>query len=283
MITLPRPNLWGCQKCGQPITVWLHGPQMIHDRDDSALVIWPEITSYVCHQCEILAGHAERRNALRMQYAAHFQAWRDIGEPPGTLIVSQAKPGDLTKAETGLSGIFYMLEVENWDDQLPQPSWPYIDGDGNSSLVMLAAYIFHEATPELGLYFHSTWQHPELGLSCELKGWDSPSLKRPAAERLMAALDVLNRFSSGRGRRRGSGRFRSREDCRSAILNAIRALRQQGKPVSQAAVGEFLIASGPRNRTKSYREGDAPSDPARQIRSWCTSFNLDFAELVDEA
>jgi hypothetical protein len=98
--------------------------------------------------------------------------------------------------------------------------------------------------------------------------------RRSDRDRLLKGLDFFHGQVSRRGRPSGSGAFDSAEEFRRVVTAAIRALRQQGRRVTQETVLEFMTPSLPRNR----RAGDGEMD-ARQMRSWCEQFGVDWHEL----
>ena len=290
----PRPYTWTCERCGQSIEAWDLNTRPWDAFDENGQLFpqdkRPRSATYRPLSIDCLmplvppAGVQE----AHFRYQLLDRSRTLIGNPPGTLLGSQGRIGNAFQVYWTAVG------VDAWDTSRPQvqvlpgpdspPWWPPV-------IVNLGALVATSLT-DAGLFqfaatskaptwqFTWSWEQPQEQATCLLHNWDTP-LTKDDERRVMHARNAFIRVAIRRGRRSGSGaRFETREDFEQSIRAAASALNKRGRPVTKAAVGRYIVAQGPRNRTLRAIEGKTPADPGRQVSAWCKKFAVDFEETI---
>jgi hypothetical protein len=108
--------------------------------------------------------------------------------------------------------------------------------------------------------------------------------RRAELKKLVKAKISLEKGSRGPlpGRPQGTGLFRNAAEFQAAVIEAGRALRRQGRAVTQENVAA-VFSQQPWYRTHGHDYFDTRRCDGRRIREWCDSFERPWVELRRKA
>jgi hypothetical protein len=230
MKTLPQPQAWPCKACPKTVDVWDVELSL------SGREIDPETTDVLCPDCLSAAAAVGEREVLQRWLTAHREMRRQIGDPPGTLVVLRDDVGDSNDLHSPAEkmnrfpSLLYGVLTDSWNASWPQTVL------GEDFVVLGAVVTVRDVRPEL--VFRWSWQRPDMRAVCEIVGWDQPMTAREA-ERLMAGLGAFIRFlTPGPGKPRCRSK-RSRDWYFDALRKYAKAIKRE--PTEEDFLKEYRI------------------------------------------
>jgi len=160
------------------------------------------------------------------------------------------------------------------------PPWPFWrlgvpSGAGPGITVQIWQQIVRfEGCP---LWGEVRW-HPERGERVTIHGLEQRHTKDDL-KRVHLGLRLLREAVRGGGRPPGTGTFAGRDEFLVALAEAIRALRQNRRLVTQETVADYFTETLPSRR----QEDPEPLFSDRTLRYWLDKFNLTWDEALELA